>query len=253
MPLDARSTVVRVPKAGELIAGSLRRQIITGELHAGEPLPNEAALMERFGVSRPTLREAFRILESEGIITVLRGAHGGARVQAPDWSTAARYTGLLLQYRGVPLADVYRARTELEVAAVGLIAAKLAEDESFSIESLAELVETGEGLFDDPLAFARYTTEVNREIMTLGSNETMSTLASMLLDIMEAHNALYLSTRTDQERPGAGSALRANRKLVTLLREGEPGAAAAFWRRHLDSVERFMTGDSETTLVEVLS
>lgn len=249
MPLDARSTVVRVPKAGELIAGNLRRQIITGELQAGEPLPNEAALMEHFGVSRPTLREAFRILESEGIITVLRGAHGGARVQAPDGSTAARYTGLLLQYRGVALADVYRARTELEVAAVGLIAA----DPGSRVDALAEVVERGEAVFDDPPAFAKYITEVNRTIMDLGGNRTLSVLANMLLDIMEAHNALFLSTRADDDRPGAAAALRANRKLVRLLRSGEPGAAEAFWRRHLDSVERYMTGDSETTLIEVLS
>ena len=51
----------------------------------------------------------------------------------------------------------------------------------------------------------------------------------------------------------ASVALRANRKLVELLRNGEPGAAEAFWRKHLDSVERVMTGDSATTLVEVLS
>ncbi|MEE2058045.1 FadR/GntR family transcriptional regulator [Rhodococcus artemisiae] len=249
MPLDARSTVVRVPKAGELIAASLRRQIITGELQAGEPLPNEAALMERFGVSRPTLREAFRILESEGIITVLRGARGGARVQAPDGSTAARYTGLLLQYRGVPLADVYRARTELEVAAVGLIAVNPDD----RIDRLAEVVERGGDLVDDPHAFVKYVSDVNRTIMELGGNQTMSTLASMLLDIMDAHNALYLSTRTEQDSPGVAVALRANHKLVDLLRAGEPGAAEAFWRRHLDSVERYMTGDSETTLIEVLS
>lgn len=249
MPLDARSTAVRVPKAGELIAGSLRRQIITGELKAGEPLPNEAALMDHFGVSRPTLREAFRILESEGIITVLRGARGGARVQAPDGSTAARYTGLLLQYRGVALADVYRARTELEVAAVGLIAA----DPDGRIDRLDEVVESGEAFLNDPRAFATYTTEVARVIMELGGNRTLSTLASMLLDIMEAHNTLFLATRTEDDRPGAAGALRANRKLVKLLRSREPGAAEAFWRRHLDSVERYMTGDSETTLIEVLS
>ena len=40
--------------------------------------------MERFGVSRPTLREAFRVLESESLISVRRGAHGGARVHLPN-------------------------------------------------------------------------------------------------------------------------------------------------------------------------
>lgn len=249
MPLDGRSTIVRVPKAGELIAANLRRQIITGELQAGEPLPNEAALMERFGVSRPTLREAFRILESEGIITVLRGAHGGARVQAPDGSTAARYTGLLLQYRGVPLADVYRARTELEVAAVGLIAANPGD----RIERLSDVVERGEAVFDDVHAFAKATADVHRTIMELAANQTMDTLAGMLLDIMDAHTTLFISSRTEPDRPGAAVALRAGRKLVTLLCKGEPGVAEEFWRRHLDSVERYMTGDNETTLIEVLS
>ena len=118
MAVGTGSSVVRVPKAGELVAAQLRKQIVTGVLKPGDPLPGETALMERYGVSRPTMREAFRILESESIIVVLRGAHGGARVLAPDESVAARHMGLLLQYQGVPLADVYHARTELEVAAL---------------------------------------------------------------------------------------------------------------------------------------
>src|SRR3954454_24717649 len=56
---------VLVRKTAELVARSLRRQIISGELGQGEALPPESALMEQFGVSRPTLREAFRVLESE--------------------------------------------------------------------------------------------------------------------------------------------------------------------------------------------
>ena len=46
--------------------------------------------MERFGVSRPTLREAFRGLESESLISVRRGAHGGARVHLPNADVAGR-------------------------------------------------------------------------------------------------------------------------------------------------------------------
>jgi DNA-binding FadR family transcriptional regulator len=84
----------------ELVAQQLRRQIIRGELPEGAALPSEAALMTRFGVSRPTLREAFRVLESEGLINVRRGAHGGARVQVPSGEAAARYAGLVLEFRG---------------------------------------------------------------------------------------------------------------------------------------------------------
>src|SRR5256885_7189092 len=78
---DHERLSVRVPKAAELVAGHVRSQIVRGELSEGDALPPESALMEQFDISRPTLREAFRILESEGLITVRRGARGGARVQ----------------------------------------------------------------------------------------------------------------------------------------------------------------------------
>ena len=97
-----------------MVASHLRRQIVLGELKQGDQLPPESALMEQFGVSRPTLREAFRILEAEGAISVRRGVRGGARVQVPSVGIAARYVGLLLQYRGTLLSDVYDIRTILK-------------------------------------------------------------------------------------------------------------------------------------------
>ena len=78
---------VRVPKTAELVASHLRRQIVRGELKEGDALPPESALMEQFGVSRPTLREAFRVLESEALISVRRGARA-ARVSTPPTVTS---------------------------------------------------------------------------------------------------------------------------------------------------------------------
>src|ERR1700716_2870485 len=87
---------VRVPKAAELVASTLRRQIVKGELATGEVLPSETELMEFYGISRPTLREALRVLEAERLIIVQRGSHGGARIQAPDGDVAARFAALVL-------------------------------------------------------------------------------------------------------------------------------------------------------------
>jgi DNA-binding FadR family transcriptional regulator len=245
-----QSSLVRVPKAGELVAGELRRQVITGKLQPEESLPNESVLMERFGVSRPTLREAFRILESESIIKVLRGARGGARVVAPDGSVAARYTGLLLQYNGVPLSDVYRARKAIEVSAVGDLAAAPAK----RVAVLEELVERGSELLDDAFGFARHDTAVHQAVVDLAGNQTLSVLAAMLLHIMDAHNAHFMSLHGEEhERQADRLAFKAHKKLVTLVRAGDAAAAQAFWHKHLDNVEKYMIGNSDTTLVEVLS
>src|ERR1700694_5272232 len=101
---------VRAPKTAELIAIQLRRRIARRELSEGDALPPESQLMDQFGVSRPILREAFRILESESLIEVRRGVRGGARVRLPDPRTVARYTALLLQLKGTTLGDVLDAR-----------------------------------------------------------------------------------------------------------------------------------------------
>ncbi|WP_137724970.1 FadR/GntR family transcriptional regulator [Prescottella subtropica] len=251
MAVGPKSTVVRVPKAGELVAANLRRRIVTGELRTGDPLPNESVLMEQFGVSRPTLREAFRILESESIITVLRGARGGARVLAPDASMSARYTGLLLQYRGTPLVDVYRARASLEVSAVGMLAEP---GRVAALDALAALVEAGAGLVDDAAGFAGHDVRVHQGLVDLAGNETLSVLAGMLVHIIDAHNALFIAAHGDgQEQPAARAAQRAYVKLLELLRAGDAVGAQEFWRTHLEGIERYMVGDSAATLVEVLS
>lgn len=250
MTVGGGSSIVRVPKAGELVAAQLRRQIVTGELKVGDPLPGESALMERYGVSRPTMREAFRILESESVITVLRGAHGGARVLAPDESVAARHMGLLLQYKGVALADVYQARAEIEVAAVRILAAA----DPGAIDKLEGLVLQGSDLLDDAIAFAKLDTQLHQTIVDLSGIETLSLLASMILRIMDAHNALFMSMHGEEhERQADQLALRAYKRLVKLLRSGDADAAAAHWSKHLKKVEKYMVADSQTTLVEVLS
>ena len=111
--------LVRAPKTAELIASLYRRQIVRGELNPGDTLPSEQHLMTQFGVSRPTLREAFRILEAEDLISVKRGSRGGARVTQPSLAVAARYVGLLLQVQDTTIADVYEARMVLERPARG--------------------------------------------------------------------------------------------------------------------------------------
>lgn len=241
--------MVRVPKAGELVAANLRREIVTGELKPGDPLPGESALMERYGVSRPTLREAFRILESESIIVVLRGAHGGARVLAPDESVAARHMGLLLQYQGVALADVYRARTEVEIAALRAWSGNKSD-----LETLTELVEEGRTLLGDPVEFAKLDTRVHQAIVDLAGSQTMSVMIGMLLHIMDAHNRLYINTHgPEQELAVDQLAYRSYKRLLRLLSAGDVDGAAAHWRRHLRKVATHMLDESGTTLVEVLS
>jgi DNA-binding FadR family transcriptional regulator len=249
VPLD--TSVVRVPKAGELVAAELRRKIITGELEVNEPLPSEATLMAQFGVSRPTLREAFRVLESEQLIRVMRGARGGARVLKPDPAVAARYTGVLLQSLGTPLVDVYRARASLEEGAIGLAAGRRL---TANVKELDRQLAEGGALVQDSPAYAEHDVAFHRAVVDLAGNTTLNVLADMLFSIMTAQNRAFTASRPERYEISANkSAHRAHTRLVKLLSDGDLDAAQRHWRRHLDDVEKSMVGDSESTLVDVLA
>src|SRR5262249_55414024 len=99
-----------LPKAGELVAFQLRRRIVAGELTEGATLPNDPALRGELGVSRPTLREAWRVLESEGLISTRRGAREGPQVHPPTERVAARYATLVLQAERTTMIDICETR-----------------------------------------------------------------------------------------------------------------------------------------------
>ena len=66
-------TVRKTRKLPEQVADKLREMIIQESLKTGAKLPAEAELMERFGVSRSTVREAVKILQTEHIVDIRQG------------------------------------------------------------------------------------------------------------------------------------------------------------------------------------
>src|SRR3954469_8871331 len=136
----------KVPKTAELVARRLRQQIVAGLLAEGDSLPSEVALTETLGVSRPTLREAFRVLEAEQLISVRRGARGGARVHAPNADVAARYAGFGLEHQTTTLAGVFAGRGLLDSPCAALLARNRPDAD---LHELWTSVKEGEAIGDD--------------------------------------------------------------------------------------------------------
>ncbi|MDO9487493.1 MAG: GntR family transcriptional regulator, partial [Sphingomonadaceae bacterium] len=105
---------LKQPRIAEIVADGLRQRILSGELKDDDVLPKQEDLMAEFGVSPPCIREAFRILETEGLVTVLRGNVGGAVVHVPQPFTAAYMMGLVLESRRTTLFDLMNAMRILE-------------------------------------------------------------------------------------------------------------------------------------------
>lgn len=237
--------VMRAPKTAELIATHLRRQIVKGELTPGETLPPEVQLMSQYGVSRPTLREAFRILETETLISVRRGSRGGAQVMQPDISVAARYVGLLLQISGTTIDDVYEARRVSEPECARLLAKSRTKqdiaDLNSCIEELRAVVEAGTRAVPNPGHWSGLTYKFHELIMQRCGNKTLAVQGAVLHDIVTTHLELSVSTKFDADSSDRFQrVIKAYEKLVTLVEAKDGDGAADHWRKHMDVAAKYL-------------
>jgi GntR family transcriptional repressor for pyruvate dehydrogenase complex len=237
----------------ELIANDLRRRIVAGELQEGDALPPENTLLTRYGVSRPTLREALRVLESEMLIRVHRGARGGARVHAPDGAVAARYVGFVMQYRGVTVEDVFRARLVFEPPCAGILAGRRTDHD---LKLLADELEAGEQEHD--LTAARALVRhvgFHNLVVELAGNGTMRLLSDMLHDVV-ARAATNLANTVAPATLHSGWAIARDhhRQLFERIEAGDVEGAEAAWRDHLQHlIDRWRLESVSETVLDLLS
>ena len=127
-------------RAHERVVDQIAFGIRSGAFSVGERLPSVAELAEQFGVSKPTIGEAVRLLADNGIVKSKRGVSGGVTVTSDDIPTAL--LGLVPQRRQTDIREILEARRAVEMD-VARLASRRAEESDFermreSIERLAQ-------------------------------------------------------------------------------------------------------------------
>jgi DNA-binding FadR family transcriptional regulator len=221
----------RRAKFAHVLAADLRKQILSGELAADQRLPSEAGLIETLQVSRETLREALRILESESLIEIRRGRGGGAIVRRPRLDSVSRYVGLLLQVRRATLADLEEARTVVEPSLAELSVRRCGDDE---LQGLVARYREETEAAEDPERFEELAASFDGVVPDLCRNCSGAVFARVLRDVY--HGEMVAA-------PGEPSAAALARLAPTVLaghdaflkaaRRRDAGRAKEAWRKHL--------------------
>lgn len=243
-PARARhQPTIRAPKLSHLLADTLRTQIANGELGRGTQLPSEAELLLQFGVSRPTLREALRVVESEGLIRLGRGARSGATVLGPSVEAATRYGELYLAAQKTTLGEVHEVRMLLEPSLVARLANRRA---SALVKRLQDSVREQRAALaqEDFVAAVNALNLFHRAMVEASENRALSLLAGMVEGIPAKVYPRFLQS-------GDGSAQRAFRartrvsieahaKLVDLIAAGDVQKAESFWRTYMEETAAYL-------------
>jgi len=242
------------PKAAVTVAAELRRQIVSGRLRPGDKLHPENVLQAEFSISRPTLREALRMLESESLITIVRGKHGGARVTSIDLRAVASQVGIFLQIEHTTLEDVWFARTIIEPPAAGLLAASRNPAALAQLE--ANIAAAREASRNDLIRYADLTAEFSMLITRYCGNKTIHILALLIYDIIRRqHEDITERTSADARVDRLRQEnIRSRERAVELLRAGTPAAAEGFWRAHLERMrDLVLRGYNGAATIDVLN
>jgi DNA-binding FadR family transcriptional regulator len=218
-------TELRIPKAAEVVASHLRRRIVRRELVGGETLPPEHLLLETYGVSRPTLREALRILEAENLISIRRGSRGGASIIPPSAAMTARYATLVLEYNNVLTGDIVVAQSAVECEAVYLLAQTA---DAQAVTTLRSELDRSAARKDQ---LVPVHVPMHQLLVELCGNQTLGLLAQMLERITHTVRMDVAETTVIKEE-SFQRAQRDHEAVVNLIEQGLAEEARQLWTEH---------------------
>lgn len=144
-------------RVSQVIVEQIRQLLKEERLQPGDRLPSERELCVQFGVSRVTIREALRILESNGLVEIRVGARGGAFVTVPSSSRVSEGLADLLTFSPLTASQVTEARLVFELGVVPLAVERATEEDIADLRAMcdahAEVMKEGEYTMELSTAF----------------------------------------------------------------------------------------------------
>lgn len=247
---------LRFHRLAEQVADHLRLGIISGDIADGGLLPKVDDLLRSYPVSKPTLREAMRILEAEGLITVRRGRFGGCVVHRPTPVNLGYTLGLVLAAKQVTIDDVAVAVRHVEPACAALCAGRRDRARAV-VPKLRALHQEYVRLEGDVVAAVAVSRRFHEALVGLCGNQSLIAMAGALESLWSSHEQSWAhrvagtGEVTLEHRRHAGET---HLRIIHLIAAGEADAVRDLVADHLARAQRNpkpSTGDSTIDPVRV--
>ncbi len=216
----------------EIIADKIHQDILYGKLKPGDRLPPHEVLCERWGVSRVTLREALKKLDTNGLIEIHQGRGTYVRDYNKDLIEKQFEFHSLLGEKTI--IQLFEARKIIETALVDLATRRITEEEIDSFDSIlndmAETVREG-----DPLRFARYDFKFHKIIGGLAKNDVLLMMLEKIQFLIETQQREMFEYAHDSNP--LKSSFQDHRDICRMIRERNATGAAEKMYQHIQHME----------------
>jgi DNA-binding FadR family transcriptional regulator len=235
----------RPQKRSEIIARDLVDYIVDARLPAGTMLPRERDMIEQLGVGRTTLREALRILETRGVITIRSGPGGGPVVRHPEPADLTESLTLILQFQRATMLEVHDARIWLEPMAARLAASHITKAEIKRLKQINDEMEAAidaseESIIDANQRFHRVIAGATGNVVVQVFTETMLTVADTgVSDIKHSREFKRVAVQGHVE-------------IIEAFEARDPDRAEAAMRAHVTEGKKRRTRENKDVMTRAL-
>jgi GntR family transcriptional regulator, transcriptional repressor for pyruvate dehydrogenase complex len=219
----------RPGRVSETIARRIKKQISDGALIPGEKLPAERDMALRFRTSRVSVREAYRSLEELGLLTIRRGAEGGAFIADIDHGPVMRSLSLMLRLGKTTNEEITEARLLIEPP-VARLAARRARPED--VERLIDVVRQQETALRRRGDYSPFDLQFHRSVAACARNLPLKVLMDALSDLtVEVVAGLDLSTGVQLQ------VCDSHRKIAYAIKSRDEDLAYKLMLQHVSQIQ----------------
>ena len=221
---------IKKTRVAEEIADRIRTLILDGTFPPGRPLPGERLLAERFGVSRGSIRDAFRTLETIGLLTTRHGQ--GTFPKELDVDRLVAPLASVLSYRNDLQDELMDVRRMFEPAVARVAATRISEEDLAELQRILEAqrrkLKSGRSAIAEDTAF-------HQVLARATNNRVIVSIMNTLNDLLVESRKLTLKQKGRPVRSIVG-----HEAVVAALRRRDPHAAAEAMRDHINQIAHIL-------------
>ena len=221
---------IKKTRVAEEIADRIRVLILDGTLPPGRPLPGERVLAARFGVSRGSVRDAFRMLETIGLLETRHGQ--GTFPHELDVNRLVAPLVSVLTYRRDLREELLDVRRMFEPAVARAAASRITDEDLADLQRILDThrrkLKSGGSTIVEDTAFHAVLARATRNRVVMRVMETLN-------DLLIESRKLTLKQKGRPQRSIQGHAA-----VVAALRRRDPDAAALAMHRHIDQIAELL-------------
>jgi DNA-binding FadR family transcriptional regulator len=222
-------------KLAEVVAQRLLAEITSGGWDVGSVIGSEAALLDRFEVSRAVLREAVRLLEYHSVARMRRGPGGGLVVAEPDPSASIEAMALYLDFQGIEIDHLRAVREAVELACLDGVTDRIGEpDVARRLRAVLHGTEADNPFGDSaPEHLGELSHLLHVELAELAGNPVLALFLRILITLWARQGEVAVTDGAEPPPETGGGITRAHQGIVDALLVGDGGLARHRMRRHL--------------------